>query len=95
MTTNVQELRLSQARRRAGRQLGFYIHAAVFVAVNLLLVGINFAATPAQPWALYPFLGWGFGLLMHGLAVMGPIGRIHRTLVQRELARLPASEGQG
>jgi hypothetical protein len=81
------------ARRRAGRRLGFLIHAGVFVAVNLALVAINVIATPAHPWAIFPLLGWGFGLLMHGLAAFGVFGRIYQSLVARELARRPATSG--
>jgi hypothetical protein len=83
--------RITQARRRAGRRLGFLIHAAVFGAVNLGLIAINIAAAPAHPWSAYPLLGWGFGLLMHGLATSGAFGRAYDTLVERELARLPAA----
>lgn len=83
--------RISQARRRAGRRLGFLIHAAVFAAVNLGLIATNVAAAPAHPWSAYPLLGWGLGLLMHGLATSGTFGRAYDSLVERELARLPAA----
>jgi len=78
------------ARRRAGFRLGFLIHAAVFVAVNVALIAINVVVTPAHPWAVFPLLGWGLGLLMHGFAAFGVFGRIYQSLVARELARLPA-----
>ena len=35
------------ARKRAGAKLGFYIHAAVFVAMNLALFALNGQLTPA------------------------------------------------
>ena len=88
---NTQESQVRQARRRAGRKLGFFIHAAVFGAVNLGLITVNIGTTPDHAWSLFPLLGWGFGLLMHGLAVLGPLHRIHQTLVERELARMPAA----
>jgi len=91
MNLNPDPARLAQARRQAGRRLGFLIHAAVFVAVNLALIGINMGTTPTRPWALFPLLGWRFGLLMHGLAALGPIRRMYQALVERELARLPVT----
>jgi len=81
---------LNLARRRAARRLGFFIHATVFVVVNMALVAINVFTTPAHPWSVLPLLGWGFGLLMHGVAANGLFGRMHEALVQRELARLPS-----
>ena len=90
MTAKIAQV--TQARRRAGRQLGFYIHAAVFAAVNLVLIAINISTTPAHAWSVFPLLGWGFGLLMHGMAALGPLGRVYRSLVDRELARLSGSQ---
>ena len=81
---------LAVARRRAARRLGFLIHATVFVMVNVVLIAINLFTTPAHPWAVLPLLGWGFGLLMHGVAANGLFGRMREALVQRELARLPS-----
>jgi len=81
---------IARAERRAARRLGFYIHATVFVLVNLALFAINFTITPGRPWAVFPFVGWGIGLLMHGMAVLGPLGYLYRALVERELARMPA-----
>ena len=55
-----------RARRRVGMKIGFYIHALVFVVVNLGLYGLN-AYTGGQRWAIFPLLGWGLGLSIHGI----------------------------
>jgi hypothetical protein len=60
--------RYQRARRRARQIRGFYLHAAIFVAVNILLHVINFVAAPKAYWAFWPLFGWGIGLLAHGLA---------------------------
>jgi hypothetical protein len=57
-----------RARRRVREIRGFYVHVAVFVAVNFLVHLINFVATPKVYWAFWPLVGWGIGLLAHGLA---------------------------
>jgi 2TM domain len=57
-----------RARRRVREIRGFYVHVAVFVTVNFLLHLINFVATPKVYWAFWPLVGWGIGLLAHGLA---------------------------
>ena len=59
----------NEARRRAGAKLGFYLHLAIYVAVNTVLIAINFATTPQHLWFWWPVLGWGIGVLFHGLAV--------------------------
>lgn len=61
-----------RARRRVDARIGWYVHALVFVLVNLGLLVINlFGGGPR--WHLWPLAGWGLGLAIHGLFVfLGP-----------------------
>jgi len=85
------------ARKRAGAKLGFYIHAAVFVAVNLALFVVNGQVTPSYPWFAWPLGGWGIGLAFHGLAVflLGAGSGIRERMVQAERRRLEAQATPG
>ena len=73
-----------QARRQAGAKLGWYIHAFVYVAVNLMLVLLS--TVSGKHWAIFPALGWGLGLAIHGMVVFLVTGGagLHARLVQRE-----------
>ncbi len=76
-----------EARRRAGAKLGWIIHATVYVLVNLLLAAIAFSN--GRNWAIYPALGWGLGLAVHGIIVYFVLGAdLHQRMVERERARL-------
>ena len=72
------------ARRRASAKMGWYVHAFVFVLVNLLL--ILRATSRGQNWYVYPLLGWGLGLLIHGAVVflVAPGGDLYNRLLERE-----------
>ncbi len=76
------------ARRRAGAKLGWYIHAGVYIAVNLLLALLS--AMSDRHWAVFPALGWGIGLAIHGVVVfvLTGGGGLHEQMVQRERDRL-------
>ena len=76
------------ARRRAGAKLGWYIHAGVYIAVNLLLALLS--AMSDRHWAVFPALGWGIGLAIHGVVVFLVTGGggLHEQMVQRERDRL-------
>lgn len=52
--------------RRILRRRAFLVHAAVYVAVNLMLVGVWALAGGGFPWFLFPLMGWGVGLVAHG-----------------------------
>jgi len=80
------------AHRRVRAKLGWYSHAGVFVLVNLLLAFGT--ARNGHDWAVYPSLGWGLGLLLHGAAVWFrmPGGALHGRLLERERAALRKSQ---
>ena len=59
----------NEARRRVGAKVGFYLHLAIYVATNIVLIAINLAATPQHLWFWWPLLGWGIGVFFHGIAV--------------------------
>jgi hypothetical protein len=50
---------------------GFTGHLIPYVMVNGLLITVN-ALTTHFPWALFPALGWGIGLVSHLWAVIKP-----------------------
>ncbi len=79
-----------QARRRASAQLGWYIHAAVYLAVNGVLALLS--AMSGAHWAVFPALGWGLGLAIHGAVVFLKTGGLYEGLVQRERQRLGAQQ---
>mgnify|MGYP003576874509 CR=1 FL=1 len=81
----------SLARRRAKAKLGWWSHATVYVAVNTVLIGISLAS--GRHWAVFPLLGWGLGLLLHGVSVwlFAPGNLVLERMVDRERARLSAS----
>ena len=75
-----------RAYRRAGAKLGFYIHLTAYIAVNLLLVIINFSINPQNLWCKWPLMGWGIGLLAHWFATfVAP--QLMRRLAERELEK--------
>jgi len=76
------------ARKRAGAKMGWYIHASVYIIVNLLLAALS--AMSDRHWAVFPALGWGIGLAIHGAVVFLATGGggLHERLVQQERERL-------
>ncbi|WP_114973986.1 2TM domain-containing protein [Rhodoferax ferrireducens] len=72
------------AHQRARRKMGWYIHAFVFICVNLGLAALS--ALNGRDWATFPAWGWGLGLLIHGLVVFVfmPGNGLRERLVQRE-----------
>jgi hypothetical protein len=77
-----------RARRRAGMKMGWFIHAAVYVVVISLLAALCVAT--GQRWAIFPALGWGLGLAIHGIVtfIVTGGGGLQARLVERERSKL-------
>lgn len=53
----------------------FLIHLAAYVAVNAVMAAVNLMQTPAEGeplelWFQWPLLGWGIGVVAHGLGLV-------------------------
>ena len=74
------------ARRRANAKLGWYLHAVAFVLVNALIFSMSRYAFGPRPWSVDPLLGWGLGLVLHGVSVflLGSGSGLRERMVQRE-----------
>jgi hypothetical protein len=79
------ELR-KEAKLRAEVKLGFYIHAAVYAGVNVLLFFIWWLRG-GFPWFVFPLLGWGVGLLAHFMYVFAQIS-VTDNLAEKEYQKL-------
>lgn len=91
MMTDQEVMRM--ARLRTNAKLGFYVHASIFVVVMLMLFAIN-AMSSSQPWSVYPFLGWGLGLAIHGIMALGVVGSGFKDqMLQAEVARVKSERG--
>lgn len=72
-----------RAKRRVEAKIGFYIHLAVYVGVNILLLIINLTTSPHYLWFMWPLMGWGIGLLFHGLSVFIFLDRRFQGIKER------------
>lgn len=75
-------------RRRVAARMGWYAHALVYLVVNAGLAALSLST--GRHWALYPALGWGLGLLLHGMGVWLALGGggLQQRLLEQERARL-------
>ena len=85
--------RYERARERVSCLKGFYSNLFSYLLVVPFLFWINFKTT-SLPWALIPALGWGFGLLMHGMEAHGYHPFLGRNWEARKIKELMAADEQ-
>ncbi len=62
-----EQSRMDEAREYVKSLREFYNHLAVYLIVCGMLVFINLESSPGYFWAKWPIIGWGIGVLFHGL----------------------------
>jgi hypothetical protein len=88
MTIEEEDRRLRKiAERRADAKLAFRTHLIVYLVVNAGLSVINYFTT-GYPWVLWVIVGWGIGIVAHGMATFGYATGQRERMVEAELARL-------
>lgn len=66
----IEDKRYEKARQRVEAIKGFYGNLAAYCLVIPSLAWLNYVTTDF-PWVIFPTLGWGFGVLMHGMEAYG------------------------
>jgi len=72
--------------RRA--KIGFGYHLAAFLAVNAVLIWINFDIAPDYFWAKWPLAGWTVALLFHAYSVFSSSIKTHKGFYYHLVAYL-------
>lgn len=76
--------------RKILRRRVFWLHAAIYLAVNVALVAVWALVGGGYPWFVFPILGWGIGVVAHA-AVAFLMESPQDIVLERERKRL--SEG--
>ncbi|MEH6704986.1 2TM domain-containing protein [Galbibacter orientalis] len=66
----IQDKRYKRAKERVNAIKGFYGNLTAYLIIIPGLAWLNYQTTDF-PWIIFPTLGWGFGLLAHGMEAFG------------------------
>ena len=90
MATGMSEDQIyEQAEKRVKQKQGFYVHLTVYICVNIILVLIwLFPAGRGFPWFIFPIVGWGIAVLLHGLGVGGSRRKPARAAIDKEAEKI-------
>ena len=66
---------------------GFYGHLAKYVFVISALAVFNLIKSPSHIWVIWPALGWGLGILFHGMRVFGTMPFMNADWEKRQVEK--------
>lgn len=79
-----ENLAYERAHKRVKELKSFYSNLISYIIVNTFLIVLNFTTSPNHLWFYWCLLGWGIGLVAHGMSVFA-IGRNWEEKKIREL----------
>lgn len=63
--TFISEKKYKLAKKRVEKLKGFYIHLGLYISMAPVFIFLNYISRAGFPWALFPIVGWGIGVLGH------------------------------
>jgi len=80
-----EEERYNLAKKRVQEVKGFYGNLTAYIVVNIFLVIVNLMTSPEHLWFYWPMLGWGIGVLFHGLRVFNYMPFLGKDWEERKM----------
>ena len=89
-----EEERYFQARKKVNEIKGFYGNLTAYIFVNIGFLVLNLLTSPQQLWFFWPMLGWGIGVIFHGMRVFNYMPFLGKDWEKRKISELMEKEKQ-
>ena len=79
----------ANAKKKVETRMSFFTHLAVYVGVITLLTLLNLTVAGDYFWAMWPMIGWGSGVMVHGLRtfVFDANSSLKGRLIEKEMQK--------
>jgi len=79
----------TNAKKKVETRMSFYTHLVVYLGVITLLTILNLSVAGDYFWAMWPMIGWGSGVIVHGLFtfVFDSASSLKERLIKKEMQK--------
>ena len=94
--TEYNEKLMKLAKKRVALKKSIFIHLTSYIIINIFLVAIYYLVMPGGYfWPIWSIMGWGVGLVIHGIVVMYLLSSLSGTQdsTMKEYERLVRDQG--
>jgi len=81
------------AKKKVEELKGFYIHFAIYLIMVPVFIYLNLRST-GFPWAIFPIVGWGFGVSGHAMEVFNYNPLLGKNWEERKIRELMDKDDQ-
>lgn len=89
---NQNEERYRKALKRVEDIKGFYGNVGAYISVNIGFIIINLLTSPNHLWFFWPMLGWGIGVIFHGMKVFNYVPFLGKDWEERKMKQFLEEE---
>jgi hypothetical protein len=89
-----EEERYYQAKKQVNDIKGFYGNLIAYIIFNGFFLVLNLMTSPNELWFFWPLLGWGVGVLFHGMKVFNYSPFLGKNWEERKIKELMEKENQ-
>lgn len=77
----------TNAKKKVEARMSFYTHLLVYLVVITMLTILNLTVSGDYFWAMWPMIGWGSGVIIHGLStfVFDSQSSLKERLIEKEM----------
>ena len=92
--TKSEEYRYQKAKKRAREIKGFYYNLTAYCIIIPIIIGINLIYLPEYHFFWFSMLGWGTGLLFHGMGAFDYNPILGKNWEERKIKEFIEAERQ-
>ena len=89
-----EQARYYQAKKRVEELKGFYGNLIAYVIFNGFFLVLNLITSPNELWFFWPLIGWGIGVLFHGMRVFNFNPFFNKNWEEQKIKELMNKENQ-
>ena len=80
------------AKKKVEEIKGFYGNLISYILVNLFLLFINLKYSPEHLWFFWPMIGWGIGVVFHGMKAFNYMPFLGKDWEEQKIAQYMKEE---
>lgn len=84
--------RYYHAQKKVKEIREFYEHLAAYILCNPIVIVVNLMTSPGYLWFVWCLMGWGIGLVFHGLKVFDLPPFFNKKWEERKIKELMEKE---
>lgn len=81
-----------KAQKKVEDIKGFYGNLTSYIIVNIGLMILNLVTSPEHLWFFYPMIGWGIGVIAHGMSVFNYMPFLSSDWEEKKIQQLMRKE---